>query len=301
MGKKQEKVSRDVNGILVEQRLSDGFINATAMCIAHNRDISQWFRTQDTLELFISLADDLGFDHPFKAVILQDLDVVRLSASKYTKAFPQLVVSKRGSPETGGGTWLHPDLAIQLAQLCNKPFAIQVSRWIREWMTTGQNPVYTQEDVDRLVYRTNLRDEARLRAGGQVKIYLKDQNLYDNRDFKDNFFASFHDAINLAVTGEKAWQMRLRLSKIIGKKVTEGELIRDYFPALSLQYYISVNEAAANLMRLKKLHPITAVEHAAELVLPAGYIPTPIDFVEHIKNVKKRLHQLPDSNTSFLP
>ena len=210
MGKKEEKVSRDVNGIQVEQRISDGFINATAMCVAHEKDANDWFTTQDTFDLFLALAQDLGIE--VKTGEIRDLDISRLSATKYVKMFPGLVLSKRGSPATGGGTWLHPDLAIQIAQWCSKPFAIQVSRWVREWMTTGQNPVYTQEDVDRLVYRTNLKDEARLRAGGQVKIYLKDQNLYDNRDFKDNFFASFHDAINLAVTGEKAWQMRLRLS-----------------------------------------------------------------------------------------
>jgi KilA-N domain len=87
--------------------------------------------------------------------------------------FPGLIVSKRGSPQTGGGTWLHPDLAIQLAQWCNTPFALQVSRWVREWMTTGQNPVRPQQaDIDRVIYRDALKDEARLRMTNQVKTYL---------------------------------------------------------------------------------------------------------------------------------
>jgi KilA-N domain len=75
-----------------------------------------------------------------------------------------LILSKRGSPENGGGTWLHPDLAIQLAQWCSPAFAIQVSRWVREWMTIGQNPVNLhQDDIDRIVFRDTLKDESRLR------------------------------------------------------------------------------------------------------------------------------------------
>ena len=30
------------------------------------------------------------------------------------------------------GTWIHPDLGIQLAQWCSPSFSIQVSKWIRE-------------------------------------------------------------------------------------------------------------------------------------------------------------------------
>lgn len=60
-------------------------------------------------------------------------DPQRLSATKYAQLFPELLVVKQGSPEFGGGTWIHPDLAIQLAQWCNKLFAIQVSRWVRDW------------------------------------------------------------------------------------------------------------------------------------------------------------------------
>ena len=36
-----------------------------------------------------------------------------------------------------GGTFYHPDLAIQLAQWLSPSFAIQVSRWTRELLLTG--------------------------------------------------------------------------------------------------------------------------------------------------------------------
>ena len=153
--KKVAKFVRRVNNVDVEQRATDGFINGTAMCIAHGKDINQWYRTWDTLELFVALADQMGIPHKFgnfnfrtkcfegeiKSVELQNLDVTKLSGAKYAEFFPGLIFVKRGSPAIGGGALLHPDLAIQLAQWCNKPFAIQVSQWVREWFITGYNPI----------------------------------------------------------------------------------------------------------------------------------------------------------------
>lgn len=286
---KNKKISREVNGITVEQRLADGFLNATAMCATHGKDLTQWFRTKETLELFCALLADNS--DIFNPVDLQDLDISRLSGSKYSEMFPSLITSKRGSPQAGGGTWLHPDLAIQLAQWCSPAFAIQVSRWIREWMTTGQNPMWAQQDIDRVLYRDALKDEARLRMTDEVKIYLQQIQRYDDQKFRGEFFARVHDAINIAITGETAKSMRIRVSQILGREVKECELIRDYFPALVLQKYISICESSANYMLRDQLEPLVAVEKAIDYALPANYLPTPIDFVEHINFVRQRLSQ----------
>lgn len=149
-------------------------------------------------------------------------------------------------------------------------------------MTTGQNPLQSKPDIERLVYRTTLKDEARLRATDQVKVYLTQINKYEDKIFTGKMFTKFHDAINIAITGEQAWVMKLKLADMVGRKIGDQELIRDYFPAMPLQRYIAISEAAANLMIQQKLPPIQAVKQAASLVLPAEYIPTPIDFVEHI-------------------
>lgn len=297
---KNQRISRDVNGISVEQRIIDGFINATAMCVAHDKKIDGWFRTAETLHLFVALADDLALNSNHSD--LSNLDVARLSASKYCQMFPSLIVSKRGAPEMGGGTWLHPDLAIQLAQWCSAAFALQVSRWVREWMTTGQNPMWKQADIDRVIYRDVLKDESRLRMTDQVKVYLLQIRKYDDQKYRGKFFAQVHDAINVAVVSETARQMRNRLGLILGKEIKESELIRDYFPALDLQRYIAMCEAAANLMIRDQLHPLTAVERAAEIVLPVNYIPKSIDFVEHINFVRHRLSYptLANGNSGFL-
>jgi hypothetical protein len=286
MNKKKELIPHSVNDIVVEQRKADGFINGTAMCVAHGKEITFWLRNNETLETFMALFESLN--KKSNPENYQDLDTSRLSAADYSKFFPNLIISKRGSPNLGGGVWLHPDLAIQLAQWCSATFAIQVSRWIREWMITGKNPIHTQDDIDRLVLRPTLKDESRIRATGQVKAYLENEDLYEDKEHTRKIFVQFHDQINIAITGEPAWKMKKRLSAILGKDV-KNELIRDYFPAMPLQKYIAITDAAANLMAKKGLHPIAAVEEAADLVLPMGYVPTPINFVEHIDFLRQKL------------
>lgn len=64
------------------------------------------------MELFVTLATDLGLD--FKQQNSADSDLAGLSAAKYASIFPDLVISRRGSPESGGGTWIHPDLVKDL-------------------------------------------------------------------------------------------------------------------------------------------------------------------------------------------
>ena len=300
MGRKIEKTSRDVNGVVVEQRMPDGFINATAMCTAHGKKIDSWFRTRDTLELFEVLAIDLSV--PINYSNLSNLDVSRLSGTKYSKIFPNLVFSRGGSPENGGGTWLHPDLAIQLAQWCNKFFAIQVSRWVREWLTSAYNPALLEADMERVAIRDELKDSRRLALTDQVKLFLEAVGQYDSRSKQTrNFFTRVHDELNLVLTTETAFEMRIRLSTQLGREVSPSELIRDYFPIIDLTNYAALCQAAANNMENNGVHPINAIRLAVRQVLSSDYVAKPIDFTERIALVRSRIEQarnrgiLPDS------
>lgn len=283
-------VSRDVNGTAIEQRQTDGFINGTAMSVSHNKDLTQWFRTKDTLELFESLAIDLGTE--INSVDLQNLDVSTLSAAKYAEIFPGLIFTKRGSPLVGGGTWLHPDLAIQEAQWCNKLFAIQVSRWVREWMTSAYNPIQLEADADRVVMRDELKDKKRLELTGQIKAFLERAGRYQPGSFHTKkMFWEAHDKINLLLTTETAAAMRKRLETELGRPVSESELLRDYFPMTDLAHYAALCQASANEMALNKTHPLKAIEIAAKQVLSLNYVAKPIDFTERIGLVRRRLEQ----------
>ena len=163
-----QKISRIVNGTTVEQRTTDGFINGTAMCVAHGKRMNNWLQTDEALELFLALADDLGME--INCENSSNSNRASLSASKYCEMFPGLIISKVGSPENGGGTWIHPDLTVQLAQWCNPRFAIQVSRWVLEWMTTGvvqpPTPSPLSEDGQRLEMIQKSIDIMKSQLGG---------------------------------------------------------------------------------------------------------------------------------------
>ena len=47
----------------------------------------------------------------------------------------ELIQSFKGGRAENQGTWVHPDIAINLAQWLSPKFAVQVSRWVREWMS----------------------------------------------------------------------------------------------------------------------------------------------------------------------
>lgn len=255
----KNSIVRRFNSQEIHQRVTDGYINLNQMADASGRRIDNWVRLQETTSLLREFQGD----------------------PLYQGVEPLITIAGRA-----GGTWAHPDIAIQFAQWCSPGFALQVSRWVREWMSSGRSPL---ADIDRVGLRSALKDDSRLRMTDRVKVYLEQIERYDDKRYRGIFFAQVHDAINQAVTGETAKQMRDRLSLLLGKTVKQDELIRDYFPAEVLNRYISMCEAAANLMIREELHPMTAVERAAEIVLYAGYSPTPINFVEHIKFVQQRL------------
>lgn len=282
MNSNLQVISHRFDESIIEQRVNDGFINATSMCVAHNKMIADWLDNKDTFELFLVLMNELNSN---KVNSLNSYKST-LSATKYAKLFPELIVVKQGSPEFGGGVWLHPDLALQLAQWCNKSFAIQVSKWIRQWMTTRYNPI---ADIDRVNHRDQLKDQARLNMTDQIKMYLGQIQKYDDKKFRGKYFAKVHDLINKAITTETSKQMRLRLSEILGRDVKDSELIRDYFPSIQLQQYTAVCNVIANLMYKEHLHPLDAVNRAVGLVLPIDYIPVPINFVDHIKLTRQKL------------
>lgn len=253
------KIVRSFNQATIEQRVADGYINLNQMARAAGKRVDNWTRLQQTTSLLREFAAD----------------------PQYSGVEPILTVEGRK-----GGTWAHPDIAIQFAQWCSPAFALQVSRWVREWMTTGRSPL---ADIDRVGLRANLKDDSRLRMTDQVKVHLEAIKRYDDKKYRGRYFARVHDALNVAVTSETAKEMRARLSVLLNRRVRENELIRDYFPSEVLSRYIAMCEVSANLMIRDEVEPLDAVNRAAEMVLYVGYVPTPIDFVEHIKFVRQRL------------
>lgn len=287
MGKKTEKSVYEFNGISIEQRQTDGFINGTAMCTSNEKDVADWLANKSTLELLNALARRLGQPvHNFK-----DRNSGDLSATRVSKLFPALIVVRRGSPANGGGTWIHHKLAVQLAQWCNAEFALLVSDWVEAWLM-AYSPIQLEVDADRVKMRDTLKDHKRLELTDQIKAFLEAAGRYDPKSFHTRkMFWDAHDKLNILMTTETAKQMRLRLEAQLGRKIKENELLRDYYPIDTLAEYAAMCQAAANEMIANNTHPLDAIDIAVRQVLPRSYLAAPIDFSERIELVRRRLEQ----------
>jgi len=100
-----ELVSRSWNGTPIHRRITDGYANATAMCKANKKRWSD-YRESDRCQLY-------------------------LDALSQTTEIPvfDLIQSRQGH---GGGTWVHPQVAVDLARWISAPFAVWMDRWFLE-------------------------------------------------------------------------------------------------------------------------------------------------------------------------
>lgn len=104
-------INRNVDETKINQRLVDGYINATDLCGASGKKLGHYLENESTKQFLKELSSDIGI--PISALI-------------------QSV--KGGIPEFQG-TWVHPQVAIHLAQWASAKFAVLVSKWVFEWMS----------------------------------------------------------------------------------------------------------------------------------------------------------------------
>ena len=97
------------------------------MCKANNKEWRYYWRLPSTKKYVKALAEDLGID-----VIVNNP-----TCNNYASA---LVLTFRGG-NSQQGTWVHPEVAIDLAAWISVEFRILVNRWVRDWMSNGKNPI----------------------------------------------------------------------------------------------------------------------------------------------------------------
>lgn len=108
-------IHHEVDSSVIEQRASDGYINATALCQAGGKRFNDYARLTSTIEFAEELAT---------AVKIPLTDLIQAVSG--------------GVPHLQG-TWVHPQMAIHLGQWVSAKFAVQVSSWVRDWMSGHNN------------------------------------------------------------------------------------------------------------------------------------------------------------------
>ena len=113
--------SLTLNNIIITSRSDDNFINATQLCQAGGKQFNDWYRLNTTKQLINEIESETGIP------VSQLIDIKKGNSSEFNQ-----------------GSWIHPELAIQLAQWISPKFAIQVSKWIINLFTNGKVEITTK-------------------------------------------------------------------------------------------------------------------------------------------------------------
>ncbi len=155
-------IIHQLNGSPIHQSIIDGYINLNQMADAAGKRVDNWLGNQSTKDL------------------IAEYEKQRDSNTRNSGYLNPALITLRGN---GCGTWAHPLIAIQFAQWCSAAFALQVSRWIYDWQTTGKKPVEEIELSvgDRLVaqaiaYRDHERKLQSLEIE-QTRLRLEEESL----------------------------------------------------------------------------------------------------------------------------
>ena len=278
------KFVRPVNGVSVEQRRIDGFINGTAMCVAHGKYIRDWLTTEPTWNLLVALSRRFGIE-------IKECWNPNSSAARVSEVFPHLLTVKRGSPSNGGGSWIHPKLAVHLAQWCSPDFALLVSDWIEEWLTAGHNPV--QADWDQQYVAWQQRHDIRVLLKDFLRPELMDAVVTWAQNHKASprrLAAAVHDAMNERIQGMKSQEIKAL------NGLPLSALLRDYFEAPPLVGYAAINKLAKNAIEDRGVEPIQAVHDACDSYFGLAYTPKPLEIAENLYVQGRRLKTARNQN-----
>lgn len=107
-------IERKIERTSIHQRAIDGYINATAMCKASGKRLNDYLRLSATKEFLRELSSVTGIPATGNGGLV--------------------IVIQGGTPELQG-TWVHPQVAVNLGQWCSPKFAVAVSQWVHEWIS----------------------------------------------------------------------------------------------------------------------------------------------------------------------
>lgn len=119
-------------------------------------------------------------------------ELLRAITRKLCISDNQLVITKAGSPQNGGGTWMHEDVALDFAQWLSVDFRLWVNDRIKELLTTGVTTV--SNDDEAIVYAMSVLQKRLEQAKAEKAMLEADNQQKDAKIAKLQPKADFADA-----------------------------------------------------------------------------------------------------------
>ena len=107
-------IQHSIQGVEVCYRITDGYFNATNMCKVLKKQWHDFYRLDSTNAFIDALSIETGIP------------------------VSEIVEVKRGGIQSEQGTWVHPQIAIHLAQWLSPQFAVKVSQWVFNWISSDK-------------------------------------------------------------------------------------------------------------------------------------------------------------------
>jgi hypothetical protein len=116
--------SRTWNGVEIQRRPSDGYVNATAMCKAYGKLFNDYRRLDRTTQYIAALERSMA-----------ETDCGAAVTGFPVTGKPDLVQTIQGGLSHLQGTWVHPRIAVDLARWLHPEFAVMMDGWFLESFT----------------------------------------------------------------------------------------------------------------------------------------------------------------------
>jgi hypothetical protein len=216
------------------------YCNATQMCKANNKRWSNYAQNKSSIAYWEGLSLDTGI--PVSSLVVEILG------------------TPDGDPGLQG-TWVHPDIAMDLSQWISVPFRIWANRSLRAIIVGDFNALNEEAKIIQSQLREqwqsirNASKEAFWTLGDAIKHYVL-KHPERSEKFRIHVFSNCQDCLNRGLFGKDASAIRQEL----GVK----DLLRDHYGSVSLKRIDLIQSLAAASIVHRDVNPLDAVKSALD-------------------------------------
>lgn len=174
-------------------------VNATQMAKPFSKSAKHWLSNQSTEDY------------------LSELSKVR------NLTFADLVIVSKGSPDNGGGTWMHEDVALEFARWLSPAFAIWCNDRIKELLTVGVATVCNDDEailhaMQVLQQRVEASKQRIQMLEGQTEKQQQEiKQLAPKAEYTDNVLQS----VNTYTSTQMSKELGMRKAEHLHKRLKE--------------------------------------------------------------------------------